>query len=301
MSQTVFDVIIIGGGPAGLTAGIYTSRGAASTLLLGGSKWGGQLMLTSMVDNYPGFPQGMLGPDLMAKMKDQAVRFGVDFKPIDATLVNFTKTPFEITAGSETFLGKTVIVATGAETVWLNAPGVTQFIGKGISSCAPCDAPFFRNKKVAVVGGGDSAMEEALYLTKYASNVVIIHRRDKFRASKIMAEKALNNPKIKVLWNTEIIGVSGQEVVNSLKLKNNKTQEIKEETFDGLFVAIGHKPMSDLFKGHLEIDAKGFLAAKQTIPGIFVAGDVHDHIYKQAVTAAGFGCMAAMEALTYLG
>lgn len=301
MSQTVFDVIIIGGGPAGLTAGIYTSRGAVSTLILGGSKWGGQLMLTSMVDNYPGFPQGLLGPDLMVKMKDQAVRFGADFKPIDVTQVDFTKTPFEVTAGSETFAGKTVIVATGAETVWLDVPGAARFIGKGISSCAPCDAPFFRDKKVAVVGGGDSAMEEALYLTKYTTEVVIIHRRNEFRASKIMAQKVLDNSKIKVLWNTEVIEVKGDATLKSLSLKNNQTGVTNDEVFDGLFVAIGHKPMSDLFRGQLEIDDKGFLSAKQKIPGIFVAGDVHDHIYKQAITAAGFGCMAAMEALTYLG
>ena len=299
--SSVFDVIIIGSGPAGLTAGIYTSRGNAATLLLAGSKWGGQLMLTSIVDNFPGFPEGIMGPDLMAKMKDQAVRFGVDFRPLDATVVNFQKKPFEVVAGGETFLGKAVIVATGAETVWLDAPGVNSFIGKGISSCAPCDAPFFRDKKVAVVGGGDSAMEEALYLTKYAKEVVIIHRRDTFRASKIMAEKVLSNPKIKVLWNMEIQEVKGEALLTSLQLKNNKTQDIKEETFDGLFVAIGHKPMSDIFKGQLEIDERGFLNPKQKIPGIFIAGDVHDHLYKQAVTAAGFGCMAAMEALTFLG
>jgi len=220
----IFDVVIIGSGPAGLTAGVYTSRGNATTLLLGGSKWGGQLMFTSTVDNFPGFPEGVMGPDLMVRLKDQAVRFGVDFRPLDVTKVNFQKSPFEITAGSETFLGKTVIVATGAETVWLDAPGVSQFIGRGISSCAPCDAPFFRDKKVAVVGGGDSAMEEALYLTKYAKEVFVIHRRDTFRASKIMIDKVLNNPKIKVMWNTEILGVSGQETVNGLKLKNNKTQ-----------------------------------------------------------------------------
>ena len=297
----IFDVVIIGSGPAGLTAGVYTSRGNATTLLLGGSKWGGQLMFTSTVDNFPGFPEGVMGPDLMVRLKDQAVRFGVDFRPLDVTGVNFQKSPFEITAGSETFLGKTVIVATGAETVWLDAPGVSQFIGRGISSCAPCDAPFFRDKKVAVVGGGDSAMEEALYLTKYAKEVFVIHRRDTFRASKIMIDKVLNNPKIKVMWNTEILGVSGQETVNGLKLKNNKTQNIKEEAFDGLFVAIGHKPMSDLFKGRLETDEKGFLLPKQKVPGVFIAGDVHDRIYKQAVTAAGFGCMAAMDALTFLG
>lgn len=301
MSSTVFDVIIIGSGPAGLTAGIYASRGAASTLLLGGSKWGGQLMLTSMVDNYPGFSEGILGPDLMVKMKDQAIRFGVDFKSIDVTGVDFKKSPFEITAGEEVFLGKTVIVATGAETVWLEAPGVAQFIGKGISSCAPCDAPFFRNKKVAVVGGGDSAMEEALYLTKYASEVMVIHRRDTFRASKIMANKVLNNSKIKVYWNTEITEVNGDTLLKSLTLKNNQTNKTFEEAFDGLFVAIGHKPMSDLFKGQLMVDEKGFLAKESSIPGVFIAGDVHDHLYKQAVTAAGFGCMAAMEALTYLG
>jgi len=301
MNSQTFDVAIIGSGPAGLTAGIYMARGAASTLLLGGTKWGGQLMLTSTVENFPGFADGILGPDLMAQMKDQATRAGVDFKALDVTAVNFQTQPFEVVAGNEVFRAKAVIVATGAETVWLEAPGIKEFIGKGVCSCAPCDAPFFKNKRVAVVGGGDSAMEEALYLTKYANEVVIIHRRNEFRASKVMAEKALADPKIKILWNTEVVEVKGDTVLKSLILKNNQTNEVKEEKFDGLFVAIGHKPMSDLFKGQLETDEKGFLVKEQKIPGIFVAGDVHDHTYKQAITAAGFGCMAAMDTLTFLG
>ncbi len=299
-----WDVVIVGSGPAGLTAAIYTTRGAASTLILGGSTWGGQLMLTTNVDNFPGFPKGIQGPDLMAQMKAQAERFGAKFVATDITSIDANKTPFEITADGVVYKAKTVIVATGAKTLWLEATGVNTLIGKGVSSCAPCDAPFFKNKKVAVVGGGDSAMEEALVLTKYASEVTIIHRREEFKASQAMQQKVLSDPKIKVLWNTEVVEAVGAMKLEKLKIKNNKDNSVGELIVDGLFVAIGHKPDTDVFKGKIDLDERGFVAVKDhtrtNVPGVLTAGDVHDHEYKQAVTAAGFGCMAGMEALKYL-
>ena len=300
-----WDVVVIGSGPSGLTAAIYTTRGAYSTLILGGEIWGGQLMLTTNVDNYPGFPEGVLGPKLMEDMKAQALRFGAEFVSKNVTGIDSSSKPFKIKTADGEYLANSVIIATGAETVWLDVPGIQKLVGRGISSCAPCDAPFFKDKKVAVVGGGDSAMEEADVLTKYASEVTIIHRRDTFRASAAMQQKILSNPKIKVLWNTEVSEVLGEEKLNSIKLKNNKTNEITDFPVDGLFVAIGHKPGSEVFKGIIETDEKGFIkksdGSKTNIAGVFVAGDVHDHRYKQAITAAGFGCMAAMDTISYLG
>jgi thioredoxin reductase (NADPH) len=300
-----WDVIIVGGGPAGLTAGIYTTRGAASTLIAGGEVWGGQLMITSVVDNFPGFPEGVLGPELMLKMRKQAERFGGDFLEKNVEKADFSKNPFVLTIGGEELLAKSVIIATGAQTVWLDVPGAKKLIGKGISSCAPCDAPFFKNKVVAVVGGGDSAMEEAFYLTKYASEIHIIHRRDKFRAAPIMQQKVLNNSKVKILWNSEVIEVKGEEKLESVTLKNNQDGATKELKLDGLFVAIGHKPMSDVFKGQIDLDEKGFIKVseghgKTNAPGVFVAGDVMDPYYKQAATAIGSGCAAAMDTLKFL-
>jgi thioredoxin reductase (NADPH) len=304
-NEKIWDVIIIGSGPAGLTAAVYTSRGAASTLILGGTSWGGQLMFTTTVENYPGFPEGIEGPDLMAKMRSQAERFGATFLAEDATKIDLSKKPFEVTSGVKSYFAKTVIVATGAQTVWLEAPGVKEFIGRGVSSCAPCDASFFKDKKVAVVGGGDSAMEEALVLTKYASEVMIIHRREEFRASKIMQEKVTKNPKIKILWNTEVEKVEGAQKVEAVEVVNNKTQKKEKIALDGVFIAIGHKPLSEIFKGQLDTDEKGFIKiisphAKTSVPGVFVAGDVMDPYYKQAATAVGSGCAAALEALSYL-
>jgi thioredoxin reductase (NADPH) len=299
----IYDVAIIGSGPSGLTASIYTSRGSASTIIFGGENWGGQLMLTTEVDNFPS-QIGILGPDLMVKMKDHATSFGAKFVSQSVTQIDTTSVPFKLMVNGEWWMAKSIIIATGAETVWLDVPGVKELIGRGISSCAPCDAPFFRNKKVAVVGGGDSAMEEAMVLTKYATEVVVIHRRDTFRASKIMQDKVLNNPKIKVIWNTEVIKASGNGKLESLDLKNNLDGKITNFAVDGLFVAIGHKPMTEIFKGVIDLDEKGFIKvyenSKTNTPGIFVAGDVHDHKYKQAITAAGFGCMAGMDALEYL-
>jgi thioredoxin reductase (NADPH) len=300
-----WDVVVIGSGPSGLTAAIYTTRGAASTLILGGEVWGGQLMLTTTVDNFPGFPEGIQGPELMEKMKTQAQRFGAEFLGVSVESVDLTKKPFEISAGGKTYLARSIIVATGALTTWLDAPGVHELIGKGVSSCAPCDAPFFRDKKVAVVGGGDSAMEEASVLTKYASEVTIIHRRDAFKASAAMQEKVTTNPKIKILWNSEVTEAVGSGKLEKLKIKNNVSNEISEIPFDGLFVAIGHKPASDVFKDVIKTDEKGFIIPGDehcgtNVSGVFVAGDVMDKKFKQAITSAGMGCIAAMETLRYL-
>ncbi|QLG70033.1 MAG: Thioredoxin reductase [Candidatus Woesebacteria bacterium] len=302
--ENLWDIVIIGSGPAGLTAAIYTSRGAASTLVLAGSTWGGQLMLTTEVENFPGFPEGVMGPDLMLKMRQQAERFGSVVKEEDAREVVTSENGFLVKTDNSSYKARSLIVASGAATKWLDAPGVKELIGRGVSSCAPCDAYFFKDKKVAVVGGGDSAMEEALVLSKFANEVIIVHRRDEFRASKIMQDKVFANPKIKVLWNTEVKEAKGKEKLEALVLINNKTQEVKEESFDGLFVAIGHVPQSEVFKGLLELDEKGYVKVfdktKTNVTGIFVAGDVHDFRYRQAVTAAGFGCMAALDALSYI-
>ncbi|MBI4157400.1 thioredoxin-disulfide reductase [Candidatus Woesebacteria bacterium] len=298
-----WDTVIIGSGPAGLTAAIYTTRGAASTLILGGEVWGGQLMLTTNVDNYPGLP-GILGPELMGKMREHSVAFGAEFLQKNAESIDVSKKPFEVTSSGQNYKAHSVIIATGAETMWLDLPGERELIGRGVSSCAPCDAPFFRDKKVGVIGGGDSAMEEALVLTKYANEVTLIHRRDEFRASAAMQARVKANPKIKILWDTEVTKVNGQTKLESVSLKNNKTNEESELALDGIFVAIGHKPATTVFQGKIELDQKGYVVIKDhtktSVEGIFVAGDVHDYHYKQAVTAAGFGCMAAMDALKYL-
>jgi thioredoxin reductase (NADPH) len=303
--QGPWDVAIIGSGPAGFTSAIYTTRGAASTIIFGGEIWGGQLMMTSNVDNFPGFPEGILGSDLMSNMKAQAERFGAEFITANVESIDSSKKPFEIKAGGKVYTARAIIIATGAQTLWLDAPGVKELIGKGISSCAPCDAPFFRDKKVAVVGGGDSAMEEAYVLTKYASEVTIIHRRNEFRASAAMQEKVKGNPKIKIIWNTEVIKANGESRLESLSLKNNETGETTEASFDGLFIAIGHKPASEVFKGVINQDEKGYIDQTNwhcgtNIKGIFAAGDVMDKHFKQAIVASGMGCIAAMEALKYL-
>jgi len=300
-----WDVVIIGSGPAGLTSAIYTTRSALSTLIIGGSVWGGQLMLTTVVDNFPGFPEGISGPDLMEKMREQAERFGAEFIQADTQKVNLTKMPFEIEAEGKIYKARSVIIATGAETIWLDVPGIREFIGRGVSSCAPCDAPFFKNKKVAVVGGGDTAMEEAYTLTKYAQEVVIIHRRDAFRASEAMQKKIIDNPKVKILWNSEVKEIKGTDKLEKLVLKNNKTNEISELPIDGVFIAIGHKPQSTIFGDQIEVDERGFIKiagkhSKTSKEGIFVAGDVMDPYYKQAITAAASGCIAAMEVVAYL-
>lgn len=298
-----YDVIIIGSGPAGLTAAIYTTRADFKTLVIAGGKWGGQLMLTTLVENFPGFPEGIQGPDLMAKMRKQAERFGAEFLDEDFVSADFSSKPFKITASDKTYVAKTVIIATGADTKWLGVAGEQEKIGRGVSSCAPCDAVFFRNKNVVVVGGGDSAMEEALVLTKFANSVTLVHRKDSFRASDIMQKRVKENPKIKILFNSEVIEILGEQNVTAVKIKNNQTNEIQEMPIEGVFVAIGHLPNSKLFKD-IDVDEQGFIKVynhySTNKEGVFVAGDVHDRNYKQAVTAAGFGCAAALEAQKWL-
>lgn len=302
------DITIIGSGPAGLTAGIYAIRGAASTVLLAGEKWGGQLMLTSKVENFPGFPNGIDGPDLMQAMRQQSQNLGVKIFNENATSVDFSVNPFVIRTPDKEIHTKSVILATGAQTLWLGVPGEANLIGKGVSSCAPCDAPFFKEKKVAVIGGGDSAMEEALVLANFAQEVTVIHRRDSFRASAIMQQKVLSNPKIKVIWNTVVQEVKGESKLEKIVLKNISTNEVAEKEFDGMFVAVGHKPDSEIFAGKVDLDEKGYIKKVEnaefnfqtSVNGVFVAGDVHDHHYKQAITASAFGCMAALDALKFL-
>lgn len=312
-ANKTYDVAVIGSGPSGLTAAIYTTRGALSTVIVGGSSWGGQLMLTSEVDNFPGFPDGIMGPLLMENIKNQAIRFGGEFIQDNVTSVDFSSSPFKLMINDSQIFAKSVIIATGAETKWLGVKGEKELIGRGISSCAPCDAPFFKEKYVLVVGGGDSAMEEALVLTKYASKVTIIHRKSEFKASKAMQDKVFANSKINIIWDSEIEEIIGEQKLERVKLKNVKSGEQTEIKADGLFVAIGHNPTSNLFKGLIDLDEKGYIipstkykvlstkySTMTNIEGVFVSGDIHDHVYKQAITAAGYGCMAGMEAVNYI-
>jgi thioredoxin reductase (NADPH) len=297
-------VIILGSGSAGLTAAVYTARARLRPLVIAGSQRGGQLTLTTDVENFPGFPDGVQGPDLMELMRRQAERFEVEFIDDDATAVDLRRRPFEITAAGRTLRTEAVIIATGAGTNWLDLPNEQRLIGHGVSSCAPCDAFFFRDKEVAVVGGGDSAMEEALVLTKFATVVTIIHRRDRFRASKIMADRALHHPKVRVIWDTIVEDVLGDGSVSGLRLRNVRTGERRDFRVDGLFVAIGHHPNTELLRGQIELDELGYVVLKEhtmtSVSGVFAAGDVHDRRYRQAVTAAGWGCMAAMDVEKYL-
>lgn len=302
--ENLYDVIIIGSGPAGLTAAIYTTRANLKTLVIAGRKWGGQLMLTTLVENYPGFPEGIQGPDLMSAMRKQAEHHGAQMLDVDFRQADYSAKPFKIRIDDDKeYLARTVIVATGADTKWLEVPGEKERIGRGVSSCAPCDGAFFKEKRVIVVGGGDSAMTEALVMTKYANEVTIVHRRDAFRASEIMQRRIKENSKIKILYNSEITEILGAGKVESVKIKNNQTNEVKEMPIDGIFVAVGHIPNSQLFKG-IDVDEQGFIRVydhtKTNIEGVYVAGDVHDATYKQAVTAAGFGCMAALEVEKWL-
>ncbi|GER83137.1 MAG: thioredoxin-disulfide reductase [Thermogemmatispora sp.] len=295
----VYDAIIIGSGPAGYTAAIYAARANLSVLVFQGYQVGGQLMLTSEVENYPGFEEGILGPTLMEKMEQQARRFGAEMLPEDVTAVDFSRRPFVITSDSGSYLARAVIIATGASAKWLGLPSEQRLQGRGVSACATCDGFFFRGKEVAVVGGGDTAMEEALFLTRYASHVTVIHRRDTLRASKIMQERAFKNPKISFIWNSEVIEVLGEDAVTGLRLRNVKTGEEQTLTVEGLFLAIGHQPNTSLFRGLLQMDEAGYIIPVEhtmtNIPGVFAAGDVTDHRYRQAVTAAGDGCRAAID------
>lgn len=303
-----WDVAIIGSGPSSFTASIYTTRGAASTLILAGSVWGGQLMLTTDVDNFPGFPEGIQGPELMSKMRAQAERFHAEIKLEDVVEVDFSRRPYKLKTNSSEFLANSVIIATGSATRWLGVPGEEKLRGRGISSCAPCDAPFFKNKKVAVVGGGDSAMEEALVLSKYATEVVIIHRRESLRASQAMQQRVSNDPKIKLILNSEVVEFLGDTSLEKIRVKDTATLETKDHKFDGAFVAIGHTPATDIFKGQIDLDEKGYIkklskegfSMATSKDGVFVAGDVHDYHYRQAITASAFGCMAALDVLKHL-
>lgn len=299
MNVAQYDVIIIGSGPAGLTAGIYTSRAGLKTLLIAGKTWGGQLMLTTEVENFPGFPKGIQGPQLMMEMRSQAERFGVTFVNADVDPVDLTKasSPFSVTADGKTYQGKALLLATGENSKTLGVPGEKELTGHGISYCATCDGAFFRGKKIIVVGGGDSAMEEANFLTNFAE-VTLVHRRDSFKASQIMQDKVKNNPKIKLMLNSQIVEVLGENKVEKVKIQNTVSKEITDMPIDGIFVAIGHTPNSSIFKG-VELTQGGYVSAKErvktNIEGVFVSGDVQDDRYRQAITAAGFGCMAALD------
>lgn len=304
MSQ-IENVIIVGSGPAGLTAAIYTSRALLNPLMIEGEEVGGQLMTTSDVENYPGFPEGVMGPDLMMQTKKQAERFGTRFISKNVTKVDLSSRPFKVWVGETLYQSHALIISTGASAKYLGLESEKKFLGRGVSACATCDGAFFRDQKVVVVGGGDTAMEEATFLTRFASEVVIVHRREEFRASKIMADKALNHPKIKVLWNSAVEEVTGDKVVQSVKVKNLVTGDTQELQTDGLFIAIGHQPNTQLFKGQLKTNDVGYLvteghSTRTSVEGVFAAGDVADDRYRQAITAAGTGCMAAIDCERWL-
>ena len=300
----VYDVVILGSGPAGLTASIYTSRAGLKTLVVAGMLWGGQLMLTQEVENFPGFENGILGPKLMEEMRKQAERCGAELIFEHATSADFKSKPFKVTAGNTVYEAKTVIIATGASAKWLGLESETRLRGRGVSVCATCDAPFFRNKKVVVVGGSDTAMEEAFVLSKVASEVKVIHRRDKLRACKFLQEKAFENPKITFVWNSRVQEILGKDRVKGVKLRNVVSGEESVLECDAVFVAIGHTPNTDIFKDQIELDQTGYIAAREetrtNIEGVFVAGDVADYRYRQAIAAAGSGCKAALDAEKYL-
>src|SRR5499425_3083307 len=299
------NVVIIGSGCAGLTAAIYAARANLKPVVLDGQEPGGQLSLTTHVENFPGFPEGIMGPELIANMRKQAEKFGAEFKSGTVTEVDLSQRPFKIAFGKETIETKTLIVAAGASARLLGLKGERELIGRGVSTCATCDGYFFRGKPIAVVGGGDSAMEEANFLSRYASKVYLIHRRSEFRASKIMIDRAKANPKVEFLTPYLVEEIfSPQGLVNGVRVRNAETSEMKDIELDGVFVAIGHDPNSTVFRGKLEMDENGYLLAKHggisNVPGVFVAGDVQDHRYRQAVTAAGSGCMAALDAEKFL-
>ena len=300
------NVIIIGGGPAGYTAALYAARADLNPLVIEGFSWGGQLMITSDVENYPGFKDGILGPELMQEFRAQAERFGAEFLTDDVTRVDFSEQPFRIYVGNDEYLGQTVVVATGASARQLGLESEQRLQGRGVTYCAVCDAAFYRDKEVLVVGGGDSAMEEALFLTKFARKVTIVHRRDEFRASPIMVDRAQANEKIEFVTNAVVEDVVGDErSINAVRLRSTVDDTTWELPADGLFVAIGHDPNTDLFADQLDHDEAGYLvtepgSTRTNIPGVFAVGDVVDHTYRQAVTAAGSGCMGALDAERYL-
>jgi thioredoxin reductase (NADPH) len=298
-------LIIIGSGPAGHTAALYAARANLDPLMFEGSVSGGQLMITTDVENYPGFPDGILGPELMEQFRKQSERFGTRMRAVDVTSVDFSNRPFRVTASGDEYTADSVIVSTGATAKWLGVPGEEKLTGKGVSACATCDGFFFRDQELIVVGGGDTAMEEALFLTKFASKITIVHRRDEFRASKIMADRAQAHPKIEVRWNTVVTEILGDGTVSGAVLADTGTGATEEVKIDGVFMAIGHKPNTEIFAGSLNLDENGYVivepgTTKTSIEGVFAAGDVADHVYRQAVTAAGTGCMAAIDAERWL-
>ena len=300
-------VIIIGSGPAGLTAALYTARANLNPLIFEGSQPGGQLTITTDVENFPGFPDGIMGPELMDLFRKQAERFGAECYFEHVTKVDFSKKPYRVWVGDKEYGAESIIIATGATAKMLGLENEKKLMGFGVSACATCDGFFFKEKKVLVVGGGDSAMEEATYLTKFASEVVIVHRREEFRASKIMIDRAMNNPKVRVLWNSSVVDILGSQEkgVHAVSIKKTDSDEILEEKCDGVFMAIGHKPNTDLFADVLKTDKNGYLitsleSTSTNIDGIFACGDVQDHTYRQAITAAGSGCMSAIDAERYL-
>ncbi len=307
-NNTEQKVIIIGSGPAGLTAAVYAARANLSPLLIEGATAGGQLMITTDVDNYPGFAQGVQGPDLILQMRQQAERFDTAFLTGDVTKVDLSKRPFQVVVDDDaSYFAKTLIICSGARAKLLGLPAESRLMGNGVSACATCDGFFFRDKEVFVVGGGDTAVEEAIFLTRFATKVTLVHRRDSLRASKIMQDKIMANPKVDFLWNTVVTDITPNTEgrVGSLELKNVKTGEVSKPSADGLFIAIGHSPNTALFKGQLDLDEAGYIitqpdSTKTNVPGVFASGDVQDSVYRQAITAAGTGCMAAIDAERFL-
>ena len=298
-------VLIIGSGPAGLTAAIYAARAGLDPLMVEGMERGGQLMITTDVENYPGFPDGIMGPELMESMRKQAERFGTRIISSNVTDVDFSERPFTVRVGSDEYTAESIIISTGASARWLGVPGEERLRGFGVSACATCDGFFFRDKGLVVVGGGDTAMEEALFLTKFASKVTVVHRRDEFRASTIMAERVMNHPKIEVVWDSVVDEILGESLVTGAKIRNVKTDEVTELAVDGVFMALGHDPNTSVFAGKLDLDDERYLVTSPgttltSVEGVFAAGDVTDKVYRQAVTAAGMGCQAAIDAERFL-
>lgn len=306
MSTSVHDLIIVGSGPAGYTAAVYAARADLQPLLFEGTQFGGALMTTTEVENFPGFRDGIMGPDLMEEMREQAKRFGADIRTEDVDALDLTGPVKKVTVGEVTYLAKAVVLAMGSAARYLGVPGEERLLGRGVSACATCDGFFFRGQDIVVVGGGDSAMEEAIFLTKFAAKVTIVHRREEFRASRIMLDRAKDNEKIEFVMNAEIAEVKGDTAVTSLVLRDTRTGETSELAATGLFVAIGHDPRSELVRGQVELDDEGYVLVEHpttatAIPGVFAAGDLVDHTYRQAITAAGTGCRAAIDAERWLG